>query len=340
MKKNAIVLAILVMLSGCGKEGVGVSTEGSSGSSVETKSGLSWLKEISTGSSAKNTIAMPASALIADAMNDIMATFDIKAKDALKNFFEMADYEGWTPVKTASTWTFKPSYDWAAYKQRLLERKSAARSIATTNALIKCVDMGVKGDLEAAQTCYNDIYMRVWAAAAIAVAVKPEQGWPVDPDGKKAAQYMFSMSSIVEFSSLLGSELASKLQGRVLRDPADAKEQIAAALLAIPREKLNAISNASTEIVDKGFKENITIDMASGKGITWTLGNGNYKNMGAGWSLSRNGVTWFGEGKLCGKSYDLALESSISATRTTRDQTDQSVGTSSQSSTKGNVGVK
>jgi hypothetical protein len=352
--KRLIVGCSVAFLTACGQGGggPGVSASSSNENSTDSKSVLSRVKDMMVGHSAKATIQMPAAGLVADAMREFLVATEMKLSiihDMLIFFPSLkraSDPYGLAKRAAADLKLNEITPDaWKA------QAENFAKELATPNLrpgihLVisekrKCFALGQAGDLAKATECYRVFFLRQFTAMAIATSNEALIGWPVSPmrDRAMANDWISGMSVLVEYSNLVGTELVSSLQGKSLRDPDAATLAILQALFALPAEKLEAMSEAAIANADKSMR-NATIDLASGRGITWTSPNGQYKNMGAGWQLVRNGMIWYGEGKMSGKSYDLALESTVSANFSKKKSIDASEAQAAKDINKADVGVK
>lgn len=340
MKAIGRSLMTLMLLTACSQEhGPGVSADLTDSTSRESKTVLTRGKDLAVGNTTKATVQMPAAGLIADAMRELVRQDNQDVHSLEASFIRGAQYNGWTPMNM-------PKIDPAGVKDWLAVQAEIDRSLASDpiapgalEAKRACAEKGSAGDLAGAKACYEAYFHALVAAGVIAVANATESGWPIDPGGKMAGPYLIAMSSLAEFANQLETELAAALQGRALRDPIEAKEQIRATLLSMKPEVIEAIATQARATARTNLAHS-TLDLASGKGITWQATDSTYSNMGKGWTVSRNGMTWFGEGRLTGKSYDLALESSVVATMTKRKSLDDSTTSTTSEQQKADVRVK
>lgn len=338
---NQLLLIGLLVLAGCSQEhGPGVSADLSDSTSRESKTVLTRVKDLAVGNTTKATIQMPAAGLITDALRELVRQDHQDVHGLEASFIRGAQYDGWTPMEIVPKIDPAGVKDWPAVLAEI-DKALASDPIApgALKAKRACAEKGSAGDLAGAKACYEAYFHALAAAGVIAVANATESGWPIDPGGKMAGPYLIAMSSLAEFANQLETELAAALQGRALRDPSEAKEQIRATLLSMKPEAIAAIATQARATARTNLAHP-TLDLASGKGITWQATDSTYSNMGKGWTVSRNGMTWFGEGRLTGKSYDLALESSVAATMTKRKSLDDSTTSTSSEQQKADVRVK
>lgn len=341
MKAVPLLLILPALLVGCSKEpGAGVSAESSDSTSRESKNSLARSREVTAGNTAKASIKMPAAGLIADAAMELLLQDGYHLDQVKQVFIKGAQYDRWTPLAEVPNLDPSQIKDWPAvladYDKQLAGNPTSADTVRAKRA---CAELGSKGDIDGSRTCFKNFYRVLVSAATVAVANSPEQGWPVNPRGKAAAPFIIAMTNSAEFSNLLETELAGALQGRALRDPADAKVQIRAALFAMKPETIEAIAEQARSTSYNNLKHP-TLDMASGKGITWTATGATYSNMGTAWTIAKNGMTWFGDGRLSGKTYELDLETSVVANMTKRQSIDNATTSTSSEQQKADAQVK
>ena len=338
---NSLILIGLLVLAGCSQEhGPGVSADLTDSTSRESKSVLSRVKDLVVGNTARATIQMPAAGLIVDAARELIQQDRQQLDGFTASFIRGAQYDGWTPMDAAPKIDLARVKDWPAVLADI-DKALASDPIAPDALKVKrsCAEKGSAGDLAGAKACFDAYFHAIAAGGAIAVANATENGWPIDPDGKMVGPYLIAMTTLSEFANQLETELATSLQGRALRDPVEAKAQIRAALFAMTPATLEAVATQARATARTNLARP-SIDLASGKGITWQASDSLYSNMGKGWTVSRNGMTWFGEGRLTGKAYDLALESSVAATMTKRKSFDDSTTATVSEQQKADVRVK
>lgn len=344
----------VIALTACGQGGggPGVSASSTDESSGDSKSVLSRVKDMAIGSSAKATIQMPAAGLVADAMREFLSATGTQLNiihDILTIFPDLD--RGTDPVslaqRAATDLKFSDNTldDWkaraAAFDQELArpDLRPGIRYVLSEKR--KCFALAQTADAAQATECYRVFFLRQFTALAIATSNEALIGWPVSPmhDRKRATTWISGMSVLIEHSNLVATELVSSLQGKSLRDPDAATLAIIKAFFALPADKLEAMNAAAVANAAKAMSA-ASIDLASGRGITWTSPHGQYKNLGAGWQLVKNGMTWYGEGKMSGKSYDLALESTVSANISKKKTLDASEAQAAKDINKADVGVK
>ena len=341
MKASSLPILLLALLAGCSQDhGAGVSAEMTDSNSQDSKNVLSRIKDMVVGTSAKATVKMPATGLIADAMLELLDQ-DLQDIEGIKNaFYKGAKYDHWTPLVEVPDINLSGVRNWpdviAGFDKKLANNPISPETLLAKRA---CAEKGSNGDLGGAKACYKEYFRAVISAATVVIAHSPERGWPIDPKSKSIGGYMISMSNTAEFANLLETELSASLQGRALRDPAEAKTQIRVALFSMKPDTLDKIAEQAQSTAIANLKHP-TIDMASGKGITWSATGSTYSNMGTGWTIAKNGMTWFGDGKVNGKAYELALESSVSANMTKRQSTDSTTSSTSSDQQKADTKVK
>lgn len=342
-----LMMASILLVAGCSKEhGIGVSGEMSDSSSQDSKASLSRQKDMAVGTSDKATVKMPASALIVESMREMM---EIEGFDSNMRFeiMKQAKFDGFSPMRLSenyldnkfSTEKLLAVKNWddvrASYKKREEEGVLAPDVLLYKK---NCVVLAEKKDMEAAERCLKKYSNATIAAAIIVAANTAESGWPINPNGSEIGEYLRSQTADAEFANLVETKIAADLQNASLRDPDAAKKAIRKSLLEIQEDVYQAMSDESLKTI-KSKTEKPTLDMASGKGITWTWAGSEYSNMNKGWSISENGMVWFGEGKLSGKSYELALESNVSTNMTKRKTLDSTDSTTTTDQKKAEVKV-
>lgn len=341
--RKAITVLASVVLTACGQDnGVGVSAEQGNSLDQSSKNGLTRSRELSVGSSAKSTVEIPTAALIVEAANSIFAGPLANEQGTLKDiegiFAQYAAEDGWTPVSVA--YTGAEEADWKAIAARetdLMEKDPS--NIPYLSGRRPCVEKFAAGDKEGGQTCIRQYWRVINTAASIVVANRPLKGWPVDPNTKKGIAYSIGAATHAEFANLIETDIASRLKGRVLRDPTEAKAEIVKILYSYDKETLSRAATESRMFVEKNI-DAFQYDFTGVKGLAFLIGNGHYQNTGKGWEILKNGVTWFGDGKLSGKSYELSLESSISTNMTKSQNIENSTTGSNTNSSKATAGVK
>lgn len=329
-----------VVLTACGQDnGVGVSAEQGNSLDQSSKNGLTRSRELSVGSNAKSTVEMPTAALIVEAADSMFANQRKTQKDIADLFAQYYDKDEWSPV--AVYFSAPDESDWSKHRDRIDE---AIRTTPTYAPYLSgqriCVDKYIAGDAVAGAACFEHYWMVMNTAASIGLANQPLRGWPVDPSSKKGVTYSLAAATHAEFANLIETDIASRLKGRVLRDPSEAKAEIVKILYSYDSETLRQIGKEARTVVANGVGNSFQFDFTGVKGLAFLVGNIHYQNTGKGWEILKNGVTWFGDGKLSGKAYELSLESSISTNMTKSQSIENSSTGSTTNSSKATAGVK
>lgn len=337
--RKAITVLASVILTACGQDnGVGVSAEQGNSLDQTSKNGLTRSRELSVGSNAKSTVEIPTAALIVEAANSIFSNERGTFKEIEGIFAEHAAEDGWNPV--THTFSGAPDADWKAILARDTELMAKDPSnIPFLSGSRPCVEKFAAGDKDGGETCIRHFWRAVNTAASIVLANQPLKGWPVDPNSKKGIVYVLGVTTHAEFANLIETDIASRLKGRVLRDPTEAKAEIVKILYSYDKETLIRAGQEARAVVAKGV-DSLQFDFTGVKGVAFLMGNGHYQNTGKGWEVLKNGVTWFGDGKLSGKSYELSLESSISTNMTKSQNIENSSTGSNTNGSKATAGVK
>jgi hypothetical protein len=323
VRRAILPLSLTFLLAACGQgTGTGASGGSTSSTSASDSTGFSLSRLLDTGKAAKATVSMPASALIVDAMRQWLAEDGWQPAQA-REFHIMAtsfDPKSFTPVSAAEV-TAKAATEKATpeqYREAVAGLNAAIKASPIVapafRAKLRCAEKGAAGKADEALACYTDASTRALAALAIVNAHAARSGWEINPNRDKRElvhAYLDYNAATAEFASLLEAELAAGLAARTLRDPDDAKARIIEAMIAMPIDKIKAAAEQAVQIARENNRQ-ITLDMVSMKGIGWTAGGSFYLGDSKGWTITRNGVTWFGDGKVNGKAYELGLESSIS----------------------------
>jgi len=149
--------------------------------------------------------------------------------------------------------------------------------------------------------------------------------------------YIKSTQESVEFSNLVLTELAGQVSAAAWRDPEAAKEAVQIAWRNMPIQKLRDAWAASEALPYPG----VTVDLSGHKGMHWTSAeNGDYVGDGAGWTVTRHGAPWYGNGYLSGRQVTISLASAISASQSQQSGTTTSAGNNSSMDSGSNSQVK
>ncbi|AGG33028.1 hypothetical protein D521_0459 [beta proteobacterium CB] len=249
---TTITLMLLITLTGCEKLGsFGVSSDKSQSTSSDQSKSISQDQSINSSKSARSSVKIPASALIASTVSEYLSQEGFKAP-------------------------YRPSF----IKSSALTLSSHAKE---PNAVYK------------------------GAALAMAASFEPALAWPSYTNDQN---FMVVSTALSNFTNSVSTQIASNLKDSTLQDPSSAQAQIIGQLGAIPAATLesawaNALSNAKAAKMTQNlsgssapveFKANDAVITAGAQGL----------------SITQNGVTWFGNGNLSGRTYDLSMENSLS----------------------------
>ena len=147
----------------------------------------------------------------------------------------------------------------------------------------------------------------------IAGCVGSQSGWEVSPmDVAKKVQtqrYMEFIATSCDFANTVFTELVAAVGDKTMKDPDAAKEKIRNAWNSIPEAKLDAAwESAKQANAGKDFGA----DLTGVQGIKFQGPNSQYWNQGTGFVVEKNGVKWFGDGRISGTEAVFPLASSIS----------------------------
>uniref|UniRef100_E6Q8U0 Uncharacterized protein n=1 Tax=mine drainage metagenome TaxID=410659 RepID=E6Q8U0_9ZZZZ len=127
--------------------------------------------------------------------------------------------------------------------------------------------------------------------------------------GQQWAEYQ---AVVTRFSNLILSELYAKLPKGALADPQVAEEEIAYSYLHMSSLDFSAAAHQAVKSVESGLASGMVINTAESQNVQYQIGDSTYTGESqGGWSVSENGVKWFGDGHLSGRNVTVGLESSI-----------------------------
>ncbi len=318
--KKIIIASLLacsfLSLTGCEK-GVGVGADSSSSKGTTQSESLISKKTIASADELAKAIKMPAPAMI------------------YKGFQDFND------MGALAVTLGQPSATILVTDGIRDAKKSAQEITKNVNAqLAASAPDGKKPEFKNADEI-EDTMRRSYYAGAISTLGQPIAGWPFDlfnPRDKEAAVlWIRNIMTIATFSDLVMTEIASKIDGHLLRDPAQASEAIKEVWDAIPTATLN---NAWAQAQESAKNSGITLDMVTGRGVGWQCGEASYYWDETGFRMRKNGGTWFGDGKISGKAYEIAMTSSISAVAEKSKELNNSQSTARKEGVSGSVNVK
>ena len=332
-KVKLITLAITAAFTavGCGKSPASASAESTTGTEGESKSVMDRVKDLTSGVTAKASVQMPATALIAQAISETQpALFSASIDNYRTAIFQMVTGKTPGPEMVAqlgqvfyeNTRTGDIPAAVKSVEAALADDKISGALRVGAEEKLKCTRISTKEGSPEAKKCWADFGAHVGGGMSILAAHASRSGWEINPvngfNGKKASNeemdgYLDTNAFFAELASILEAELAGKLAQSVMKDPEDAKVRIARAFFAMSPEKIQGAADMAWATVKANAAGGQVLNMNGSKGVEWTAGGSNYLGAQNGWVVTRNGVTWFGDGHAQGKKYELGLESSISA---------------------------
>lgn len=324
MKKIVFVASICLFLSACGQDSAGVSAGSESSSSVGSGISIDKKKTISHGDSSETLVKMPASTLIADAFNKRWQNW-AGSHQRLKDTRYGVYSEGDNDEATWSTMIELSKKD-GKFKEEITKNFDPE-----TKALFE------KGEIKA----LIDVANRKEYERRFIACIDPLTGWEVSPLAKKSeaevVKYMEAIANQCDFTNVIFTEIASKLSGKIISNPDEAREKIYDIWSKIDIETLNsAWKNTLEANRNTGFNMNLT----GVKGVQFRTSGANYINEGGGFSVIKNGMVWFGQGALSGKTVDLSLRSTLSASIDKSKNIGSDSGANSGGKTGANINVK
>lgn len=321
-KFSPLVLAAL--LAACG-QGTGTGATGGASSSSDAKDteSIKRASSLDIGKSSRASVSMPASGLIADALRDWAVASKVDPSTVRNLMLSSVPLMGdrWSPVSLADRVAANQMANPLWYQRNLDQLDVDVQRYPQLSDVLdikhQCARLGADGHIDGAKQCLQDFYTREMAGLAILAAHASRSGWEVDPLERNSGVelYMRSNSAIAEFASVVEAQIAGGLSAKTLRDPDDAKAKILLALYTMPVGTLKDAAEEAKATVMANWQGGVVVDTVTGRGMGWAAGGSNYQGDQKGWSIVRNGITWFGDGAANGKRYELALESSISARR-------------------------
>lgn len=117
-------------------------------------------------------------------------------------------------------------------------------------------------------------------------------------DYHKSLRYTYAIEHTAFVANALYERIARSIDAPV-RSEADARAAILEALLAIPPAETQALWDSYQEPTDT------KLDMSGKDGIAWISSNGQFHVSAQGIVWSKNGTTWYGEGRVSGRALTL-----------------------------------
>ena len=167
----------------------------------------------------------------------------------------------------------------------------------------------------------------VATALAIAASFEPQVAWPSYTDDRT---YMIRTAAMTDYVNQIGTEIVSKLSSQLLQNPGDAKAKI---ILGLGKIDAAALESIYAQALLTAKSSQITQNLAgSSAPVEFKIGDSVITAGQNGFSIAKNGLTWFGGGALSGKTYDISMSSSLSTSLNQRlDLSDKSSNSSSES---------
>ena len=153
----------------------------------------------------------------------------------------------------------------------------------------------------------KDIPIHAGALSLLAVASTPLQGWPVDPLDKSSVRRMCALG---DFAPKLAVEMIKPVRANSLKDPGEAWTKMIGQLESIDSDHLQTMWAES--VLEAGSVE-VQSDTASNE-VSFRCGPKLMSWGSRGLIVSEGGIVTFGDGRIGGKNYDIAVESSITST--------------------------
>ena len=321
MKKEAFLLAALVLIAGCSDNSAGVGAGSSSANTSDSSSTLSKSKAISAANESAKSIQMPAIAIISEAFTERVPGHqndNSRMQDAGEGNQEEANN-----IRELGPLIFEMKSRPAEYDKEFkgklsprLEKQFADSTSGTdiSNALI-----------------------RFRMERRIASCTSPMNGWEYLPTKKDSGIYMQAIANACDFANVIYTELAGKIGARALENPAEAVQEVLKNWDSIP---LETVENTWREIAKKSKGATYSANLTGVKGVQFTGPGGMYWNQGGGFAIVKNSAKWFGEGAISGKVIDFNLRSSL-GTKTEKSKTlSNSEAQQSGGKTGADIGIK
>lgn len=301
--RAAVGLALVAGLAGCSH--VTSSTKAANGVTTAQESAVQKGLDIKVGKSAQVKVDVPATALIMNSLRNLVAAMPPGTPSVA---VPSRDRQGIGTIQ-------KTFVDLVGGKQG---KAIAARHVPTVAALRRAFIKGhnpYTGMLLLGFEKKEHITGRLHAAEFILDTARPVYGWPVNilagqkVQGEKWAEYQAVQAN---FANLIVTNLAAKLPKGALADPQVAQETIAWDFLHMHPQDIQAAARQAVKSVESGLAAGMTINTAESQNVQFQIGDSSYTGeTQGGWSVSENGVKWFGDGHLSGRNVTIGLESSI-----------------------------
>ncbi|WP_089649281.1 membrane lipoprotein lipid attachment site-containing protein [Escherichia coli] len=323
MKKFILLVSAVLILAACSDNGAGVSAGSDSSSGNKTSVGVDKKRTISAESSSETAVKMPAAALIGEAFATRFVQgsgFEQRKMDAQSNLYAPDSIE-----QDLKDLLKQMDSDPSIYGR--MEREADAIFLDLLGK------KDVKGMTELAK---RRVYERRFISCN-----EPSNGWEVNPqsrnDQKILLGYLTAIVNQCDFTNLIFTEIASKLSGKVLEDPDNAREMIVKSWESMGIE---TIDSAWRQALKSNESAQFVSDLSGVKGVQFTGPNGRYANEGGGFYVTKNGILWYGNGSLSGRMIELSMRSTIAAKAEKSKSINSESSSSADAKSGSNVNVK
>jgi hypothetical protein len=325
---------VVLMLSGCSDKpantpGVGAGTSANVGVDTSSSESISRERQISVENSSSSKISMPAWALLVEAakeMNDELLP-------------PLVDESGTMLMPKDCPYGLGKVVDQPVNLDDLRDELVFSTNCGKAWQVV----MGIIGMSEPILGWPSDIMRPVydcqWKHSTIYESGIPATDKECMEALKKRNEWITVMAASAERVNLAASEIIKGVQANALRDPDDAKLKLKVALA-------DFVKAGGFDVAKKEFGEGICRDATlnfSGSQehkVEFSCGGAIYGGDSQGWSITKNGIDWFGNGVIMGKKIDLALDSAISTGMSKRSGISSDQGTGAAVDARGEAGIK
>lgn len=351
-----LLLATLV-LAACGKGGVGVGSETTSGIETSEKSDISRSKTMSQSKTAKVSASVPAAQLIATVMTPVVQEAGID----LQQYVKSVKYDGGSalPIEPrlkslgllTDTGTVNDKQIQSARTALISLESQLTADPARAFAILRLKDgyaALAAGNYASARSIFSDFYTRAYVAAAIlatssaqktpGLAGESNDGISHEREFPRASfdRWLTGAVTLLTISTELQSEWAHDLSGRLLRDEDAARLAIAEHLWSTPIPKIRLAAARPAKLA--GVIS--TGPVLSPLEVFVPERNEYVTQNEKGLLLTRNGSIWSGDGLIAGSKTELSLEYSSSAALEKKSSMASDTTTKSGQSSKATTDIK
>jgi len=353
MKLKSFVPAAIAaaFLAGCGDKpannpGVGVGASASAGVDTSSSESTSRDRKISTDDSSSVSIQMPVWGLVTETAQAIINDNQeaLNAAGPINLQIQLIDLS--ISITAPALEIAREKRDAkliAESEEQIHELQEKKRQLEEYASSAGCKD-GL-GKLSVPNTKYESLINDGACGSMIALAnmiitsAEGDVGWPgsIGFNVNKAYEWASPFARLVEVVNLSGAEILKFIPSRALRDPDDAKARIRAAMVDFVKAgKVKAVWDQTNTEGD--FNANWSPTQAYP--VHFRIGSTYYGRDQAGWHIIKNGIEWFGSGKVLGRDMTVALQSVISTGMSKSTGTGSEQGTSTGVDSKGEAGVR